>query len=130
MYFFRGGQLVQEGIYWESENNERVIMKASGFLPGADSKVYFKLPESYLLVPVSLMGLALSIIFPYGIGIAIFALMCLLHNIAYSLISACEDMFEGIIAHLTVAYKPHLSFFSGGSRKINRRKKREAEKKE
>jgi hypothetical protein len=125
MYIFRGGQLVEEGIYWESEKNERVVMKASGFLPGVDNKVYLKLPDSYLLVPVLLLGLALSMIFPYGIGLAIFAFICLLHNILFSFVTACEDLFEGILAHITVAYKPHLSYFSGSSKKLKRRKKRE-----
>jgi hypothetical protein len=127
MYIFRGGQLVGEGIYWESEKNERVVMKADGFLPGVDNKVYFKLPDSYLLVPVLLLGLALSMIFPYGMGLVIFALVYLLHNILFSCVTVCEELFGGILAHITVAYKPHLSFFSGTSKKVKRRKKRETE---
>ena len=127
MYIFRGGQLVGEGIYWESEKNERVVMKADGFLPGVDNKVYFKLPDSYLLVPVLLLGLALSMIFPYGMGLVIFALVYLLHNILFSCVTVCEELFGGILAHITVAYNPHLSFFSGTSKKVKRRKKRETE---
>jgi hypothetical protein len=125
MYIFRGGQLVEYGTYWESEKNERVVLKADGFLPGTDRKVYFKLPDCYLIVPVLLFGLALSIIFPYGMGLVIFALMYLLHNILFSFVSACEDIFGGILVHISVAYKPHFSFFSGSPRKVKRRKKRE-----
>ena len=127
MYIFRGGQLVEEGIYWESEKNERVVLKADGFLPGTDKKVYFKLPDIYLLAPVLLFGLVLSMIFPYGIGLAIFALLYLLHNILFSCVSVFEELFGGILAHITVAYKPHLSFFSGSSKKVKRCKKEEIE---
>ena len=127
MYIVRGGQLVEDGTYWESEKNERVVLKADGFLPGTDSKVYFKLPDCYLLVPVLLFGLALSMIFPYGMGLAIFAFMYLLHNILFFFVSACQEIFGGILAHITVAYKPHLSFFSGSPKKVKRRKKRETE---
>ncbi|HMK55199.1 MAG TPA: hypothetical protein VK448_01020 [Dissulfurispiraceae bacterium] len=124
MYIFRGGQIVGKGIYWESERDERVIMKASGYLPGLDNKVYFKVPDCYLMIPVLFVGLLLSMALPYGIGLAIFACMCLLHNILFSVCSVCEFLMLEIISHMSATYKPNLSFFAGSHGKIKRSKKK------
>ncbi|HMK60389.1 MAG TPA: hypothetical protein VK452_04490 [Dissulfurispiraceae bacterium] len=123
MYIFRGGQIVDAGIYWESENNEKVVMRASGYLPGLDNKVYFKIPDFYLMIPILFCGLVFSVMFPYGIGLLIFACICMVHNILFSVCSACEDFLKEIFAHMSVAYKPNLSFFSGSSKKLKKRKR-------
>jgi hypothetical protein len=128
MYIYRGGQIVEEGIYVESGKHGKVVLKASGFLPGTDKEVYFKLPESYLLIPLLLLGLALSMFFPYGAGVVIFAAMFVLHNILFSFVSACEELVKGLFAHLTVGYRPNMSFFSGNSKKLKNRKGRDTKK--
>ena len=71
MFVFKGGQKVKRGIYWDLEH-DKVILKEDGYLPGMDKETYFRLPESYLLIIVLLLGLALSMVFPYGIGIIVF----------------------------------------------------------
>jgi hypothetical protein len=128
MYIYRGGQIVEEGIYLESDKHGKVVLKASGFLPGTDKEVYFKLPESYLLVPVLLLGLALSMAIPYGVGVVIFAVMFILHNILFSFVSTCEELLRGSLAHITMGYKPNMSFFSGNSKKLKKRKGRDTKK--
>ena len=80
MFLFRGGQAVAKGTYWEPEAGKKIVLKNEGFLPGDKSRGYFKLPVSYLLAPVLLLGLGLSMAFPYGIGVAIFALLYLLYR--------------------------------------------------
>ena len=128
MYIYRGGQIVEEGTYVESAKHGKVVLKADGFLPGTHKEVYFKIPESYLLVPVLLFGLILSMAFPYGVGIVIFAVMFILHNILFSLVSAGEELLGGLFAYLTVGYKPNMSFFSGNSKKLKKRKVRDTKK--
>ncbi len=128
MYIYRGGQIVEEGTYVESAKHGKVILKADGFLPGTDKEVYFKLPESYLLIPVLLFGLVLSMAFPYGIGVMIFAVLFAIHNILFSLVSAGEELLGGLFAHFTAGYKPNMSFFSGNSKKLKKRKARDTKK--
>jgi hypothetical protein len=128
MYIYRGGQIVEEGTYVASREHGKVVLKASGFLPGTDKEVYFKIPESYLLIPVLLFGLALSMAFPYGAGMVIFVVMFILHNILFSFVSACEELVKGLCTHITVGYKPNMSFFSGNSKKLKKRKGRDTKK--
>jgi len=128
MYIYRGGQIVEEGTYVESAKHGKVVLKADGFLPGTDKEVYFKIPESYLLIPVLLFGLVLSMAFPYGIGLVIFAVMFIIHNILFSFVCACQDLLGGLFAHITLGYKPNMSFFSGNSKKLKKRKGKDTKK--
>jgi hypothetical protein len=128
MYIYRGGQIVEEGTYVESAKHGKVVLKADGFLPGTDKEVYFKIPESYLLIPVLLFGLVLSMAFPYGIGLVIFAVMFIIHNILFSCVCACQDLLGGLFAHITLGYKPNMSFFSGNSKKLKKRKGKDTKK--
>ena len=128
MYIYRGGQIVEEGTYVESAKHGQVVLKADGFLPGTDKEVYFKLPESYLLIPVLLFGLVLSMAFPYGIGVMIFAVLFAIHNAMFSVVSAWEELLGGLFAHLTVGYKPNMSFFSGNSKRLKKRKATDTKK--
>jgi len=128
MYIYRGGQIVEEGTYVDSSKQGKVVLRASGFLPGTDKEVYFKVPESYLLVPVLLFGLVLSMAFPYGIGVVIFAVMFIVHNILFSVVCTCQDLLGGLFAHITVGYKPNMSFFSGNSKRLKKRKGRDTKR--
>jgi hypothetical protein len=128
MYIYRGGEIVEEGTYIDSERHGKVVLKASGYLPGTDREVYFKIPESYLLIPVLFVGLLLSMIFPYGVGIVIFAAMFCLHNILFSFVSVCEELLKGALSHVTIGYRPTTSFFSGRSKKIRRRREKDEKK--
>ncbi len=75
MFLFKGGHRVKKGTYWDLEH-DKIILKDVGYLPGTDKDIYFRLPISYLLIPSFLLGLALSMAFPYGVGAAIF--LCLI----------------------------------------------------
>ncbi len=86
MFLFRGGQAVEKGTYW-FDKGKKVMLKKNGFLPGNKGEWYFKLPESYLLIPMSLLALVLSMAFPYGMGAAVFALMYIFYRILFSLTS-------------------------------------------
>ncbi len=129
MYIYSGGQFVEKGIYLESERRGRVVLRADGFLPGTDKEIYFRLPECYLLIPVFLFGLILSMALPYGIGVALFAAMFIMHNMIMAFVSVCEDAFSGLAAYLTAAYRPNASFFSGNPGKVKRRKGMEMKRK-
>ena len=71
MLFFKGGHQANRGTYWDLEH-DKIILNEDGYLPGTDKDIYFRFPESYLLIFVFLLGLALSIALPYGAGTVIF----------------------------------------------------------
>lgn len=130
MYIYRGGQLAEAGIYLESVCNGKIVLKACGFLPGTDKDIYFKLPECYLLIPALIFGLILSIVFPYGVGAALFVLLFMLHNMIFSLVADCEKLMGCLLAHVSMSFRPGVSYFSGKSGKIRNRKKRVQGKKD
>jgi hypothetical protein len=46
----------------------------------------------------------------------------------FSIVSACEEVLGGLFAHVTVGYKPNMSFFAGNSKKLKKRKGRDIKK--
>ncbi len=124
MFLFRGEQEVKKGTYWEPNENKKIVLNADGFLPGDRREWYFKLPESYLLIPMFLFALALSMAFPYGIGAVIFVLLYALYRILFFLSCQCERLVGSALAHIWFRYKPTISFFSGHSKKRKRRGKK------
>jgi hypothetical protein len=74
---------------------------------------------------VLLLGLALSVALPYGIGLVFFACVYVLYKILFSLTSQCEKLFGDVFAALSIRYRPTVSFFSGSSKKPKCRKNRE-----
>ncbi len=125
MYFFRGGQIVKKGTYWKSEKNARIVLENEDVLPGSESVVYLKLPECYLLIPVLLFGLILSMAIPYGIGLMLFVFLCAIHKMLFSIADEFEMLGGKIFAYFITVYKPHKAFFGGISRKSKASKKKD-----
>lgn len=123
MFLYRGGQSVEEGTYWEPNTGKKVILEGKGFLP-AGKQWYYKLPESWLLIPLFLYGLALSMAFPYGVGVLIFGVICLVTKVLYSLGGAFGRLFGNAVAYIFVRYKPNVSFFTGKPKKKQRQGKK------
>lgn len=113
MFLYRGWQAVEKGTYWDPDTGKKIVMKDCGLLPANRRETYFKLPESYLLLPLFLVGLVLSAAFPFGIGVAVFASMVILHKILFRLVCRCEEVFGNGLAHIWVAYRPGYTFFTG-----------------
>lgn len=122
MFFFRGGQAVEKGTYWEPDAGKKIVLKGDGFLPGDKSRGYFKLPKSYLLVPVLLLGLGLSMAFPYGIGVVIFGLLYVLTRIALFMGVRMKGIFNGLFSAPMIRHQPNRSSFSGVTKWSNHRK--------
>lgn len=116
MFLFKGGQTVEKGTYWEPNAGKKVVLEKKGFLP-AGKIWYYKLPESYLLIPLSLYGLILSMAFPYGVGLVLFGIMFILYRLLFSLTTICEKFLGNAVSYLFIRYKPNVSFFSGRPKK-------------
>lgn len=125
MFLFKGGQMVEKGTYWEPNTREKIILDCDGFLPVNKEKVYYKIPDSYVLIPILLCGFALSVAFPYGIGVAIFGLLCVTHMALYSLSSKLQKLLGKLIANMLVEYRPQIAFFLGSERRRKRFKNKQ-----
>jgi len=125
MFLFKGGQAAEKGAYWKADTGKKIFLKDNGFLPGDGRERYFKLPESYLLIPLFLLALALSMAFPYGMGVVMFAVLYVLYKILFSLSVGIEKLLGNLLSTLWFRYKPNLSFFSGRPKKPKRRERKE-----
>lgn len=114
MFIYKGGQTVKGGTYWDPEKHGKIVLTDGANLPGGGKDTYFKLPESLLLIPMLLLGLALSLAMPYGIGfvafIAIIALMGALYAAGSGTYKLMKEMF-GKTA--TFGYAPGTSYLAG-----------------
>ncbi len=122
MFLYKGGHTVKKGTYWESEKNEKIVLKEDSTLPGTDKDFYFRLPESYFLIPLFLLGLALSMAFPYGVGFVLFicliALMGALYAAGFASIRLLKEM---VGKSATFGYAPTTAYMTGKKTKKNRK---------
>jgi len=130
MFLYKGGHSVKKGTYWESEKNEKIVLKESGFLPGGDKDLYFRLPESYLLIPLFLLGLALSMAFPYGVGFVAFLCLIALTGAIYAAGFASIKIFKEMLGRTaTFGYTPATAYMAGKkTKKIRKDDSSEEEK--
>lgn len=120
MFFARGGQMVEKGIYWEPNTNRKIVLESDGTLPGTRKVWYYKLPECYLLIPGFALALGLSMAFPYGAGLVLFAALCVVYKVMMSLTFVAERLLKELAVTLLFGYKPNLAFFTGIKKKLRR----------
>ncbi|HMK55196.1 MAG TPA: hypothetical protein VK448_01005 [Dissulfurispiraceae bacterium] len=114
MFIYKGGNQVTRGTYWDPETREKIVMKEEGLLPGTSRETYFKLPESYLLIPIFLIGLGLSMAFPYGVGFVCFIVLIALSGALYAAGSASIRLFKELFGRTaTFGYAPTTAYMTG-----------------
>jgi len=114
MFYYKGGQTVKAGTYWDSEKNEKIVFEAEGCLPGTTKEIYFKLPESYLLIPILLLGLFLSMALPYGMGVLAFIVLIILSATLYTAGLASLRLFKEMLGKsATFDYTPTTAYMTG-----------------
>jgi len=125
MFLYKGGHTVKKGTYWESEKNEKIVLKEEGLLPGSGKDLYFRLPESYLLIPLFILGLALSMAFPYGVGFVMFICLIALMSAVYAAGFATVRILREMLGkNATFGYAPTTAYMTG--KKTKRAKKTES----
>jgi hypothetical protein len=118
MKIYRGGQTVQKGTYWEPNRAARIVVKGADVLPGDRSETYFRLPQSYLLIPLLLVGLALSTAFPYGMGFMLFISLVALGGACYVAGSASLRIMKEMLGRTAVfGYAPTTAYMTGTKKK-------------
>ncbi|HTZ17361.1 MAG TPA: hypothetical protein VMB78_02875 [Dissulfurispiraceae bacterium] len=114
MFLYKGGNTVKKGTYWDSEKNEKIVLTEDGLLPGTGKDLYFRLPESYLLVPLFLLGLGLSMAFPYGVGFILFISLIALMGAIYAASFASIRIFREMLGrNATFGYAPTTAYMTG-----------------
>lgn len=125
MFLYKGGQAVEKGMYWEPNKGVKIVLKEDGFLPANRKETYFKLPESYLLIPLILLGLAMSMAFPYGLGLAVFFCLLAITGALYAAGSASFKLLKEMLGRTaTFGYAPTTSYMAG--KKIKKTRKEES----
>ncbi len=76
MYMYRGGTVVEKGLYWNPMDGQRVNVRADGILIGDESKNYLKISPAGLLVIAPLFGTMFVMFLPL-FGIGVFLISCL-----------------------------------------------------
>ncbi|MGO9612388.1 MAG: response regulator [Dissulfurispiraceae bacterium] len=70
MVTYRGGMVVEKGMYWNPTDGHRVDLRESGMLPNDESKSYLKISPAGLLVLAPLFGIMYVTFLPlFGIGV-------------------------------------------------------------
>lgn len=125
MFLYKGGQAVEKGMYWEPNKGVKIVLKEDGFLPANRKETYFKLPESYLLIPLILLGLAMSMALPYGLGLAVFFCLLAITGALYAAGSASFKLLKEMLGRTaTFGYAPTTSYMAG--KKIKKTMKEES----
>ncbi len=130
MFFYKGGQTVKKGVYWDSERNTKIVIDSEGVLPGNKGEIYFKLPESYLLIPMLLLGLFLSMALPYGMGVVAFIAIIILTATLYTAGLASLRLFKEMLGKTaTFDYTPTTAYMAGKKTKKTNKEVKETENK-
>jgi hypothetical protein len=114
MFIYKGGQTVDGGTYYEPNKGLKIVLKDGDLLPGNTRERYFKLPESYILIPVLLIGLALSMAMPYGIGFVVFLGLIVFGGALYVAGSASLRLLKDMLSRTaTFSYEPTTAYMTG-----------------
>lgn len=130
MFFYKGGQSVKKGTYWDSERRTKIVVDSEDVLPGSSKDIYFKLPESYLLIPLLLLGLFLSMALPYGMGVVAFIAIIILSATLYTAGLASVRLFKEMLGKTaTFDYTPTTAYMTGKKAKKTNKESKETKDK-
>ncbi len=134
MFLYRAGTTVGKGTYWNPDTKLRQVVEDECELTG--SGWYLRFPESWLLLPVIPLGLALSVALPYGLGVMLFLAMAAIYTLMFETISAVEEVFGAplralgreLVTWLTFGMRPTVATLDGTGRTRRGGKKNRTDK--
>jgi hypothetical protein len=99
MVMYKGGMVVEKGLYWSPEDGGRVNVREDAILPGDENSHYLKISSILLLVIAPLFGMMYVIFLPlFGIGVFfiswLFPVICTLASAASAGLRICSR-FDG-----------------------------------
>ena len=122
MFSYRGGQTVRKGVYWKAAVEGKVIIEDYGLLPGKEEEVYFRLPQSYLLIPAVLLALGLPLVLPLRIESSIFIFLVGFSTFAYATAMVLFRLIKRMLGGAaTFGYSPTIAYMTGKKAKDGKR---------
>jgi hypothetical protein len=122
MYLFKGGQAVKKGTYWGAGTTGKIVLKDNEYLPGTEREVYFKLPESYILILPMLLALGLPMVIPVRTGFMMIALVVATILAFYMAGIGFSVLIKKILGKTaTFGYAPTTSYLAGNKMKKTRK---------
>jgi hypothetical protein len=122
MFLCKGGQAVKKGTYWGTGKSGKVVLKDDGIMPGTQQEVFFKLPESYLLILPILLILGLPMVIPFRAEFMIIALVVATILALYVAELGFSVLIKRILGKTaTFGYAPTTSYLAGKKTKKTRK---------
>jgi len=122
MLICKGGQEVKKGTYWGAGTTGRIVLEDNGFLPGTERNMYFKLPESYLLILPILLALGLPMIIPVRTEFVVIALVVATILAFYMAGIGFSALIQKILGKTaTFGYEPTTAYLAGKKMKKTRK---------
>ncbi len=95
MVMYKGGMVVEKGLYWDPVDGGRINVREDGLLPGNKDTRYLKISSVALLVIAPLFGMMYVMFLPlFGIGVFFISWMapviCTLVSAASTGIKVCS----------------------------------------
>ena len=122
MIMYKGGMVVEKGLYWDPVEGRRINMREDGSLPGKDT-AYLKISSAALLVIAPLFGMMYVIFLPlFGIGVFLISwiapVICTLVSAASTGFRVCSRI-DARSAFFN--WSPSRSYLSSAGKKAARR---------
>lgn len=125
MFIYRGTKKVGKGVYWDPERSRTIRLDREDLLPGPMDALYYRLPHSYVLLLLLFIGLAVSMAFPYGIGVVLFFGTLATCWMIWKTARDGYTFFKKLFAESTFfSYSPRTQFFTGRKNKVKKEQKR------
>lgn len=123
MVIYKGGMIVEKGLYWNPMDGQRITVREDGRLPGDDSRSYLRISPVCLLIIAPLFGMMYVMFLPlFGIGVFIVSwlvpLMSALAGFAMTGIRVCSRI-AGNSAFFN--WNPSRAHFSGARRNTKKK---------
>ncbi len=126
MFIYRGMRKVGRGVYWDPEGRRKIIIQEEERLPGPMDTIFYRLPHSYFLLVLLLVGLLCSMALPYGMGVVLFFGLLATAWIFWRTAVSGYAFVKGLLGDTAFfGFTPNRTFFTG--KKKNRKKKDEKE---
>jgi len=126
MFIYKGTKRVEKGTYWDPERGRKVVLEHEDMLPGPMDALYYRLPQSYLLLGLLLVGLTFSVALPYGAGTLLFLGLLGACWIVWRTALNGYGFFKELFAETSFfGYTPLSRFFTGRKRRMKKSRRRD-----
>ncbi|MBI4685449.1 MAG: hypothetical protein HY755_09650 [Nitrospirae bacterium] len=119
MVIYKGGMVVEKGLYWNPMDGQRVNVLEDGILPGDENKSYLKTSTVGLLAIAPLFGMMYVMFLPlFGIGVFLISgLVFIIDTLAAVAITGVRVCSRTNSRSVVSNWNPSRAYFSGVRKK-------------